>query len=182
MRAMTVGVVGIVLLGLAGATDASAFRGRPGAVVASPRIGARGGVVHPHVAGQAQFRGHGHGHFHGHGFVRTFPRPFVFVNPYPFFAPSTVYVAPPVTYAPPSYYYSSQTLVGGSTYVDVSVGTPGAAAGMPTTSVAPSMPSVIVYPQGRYELRGDGITQPYVWVWIPNPPAGPPPSADSLGS
>ena len=39
----------------------------------------------------------------------------------------------------------------------------------------PPMPSVIEYPTGRYELRGDGITAPYRWVWIPNPPAAPPP-------
>ena len=32
----------------------------------------------------------------------------------------------------------------------------------------------IEYPGGRYELRGDGVTIPYNWVWIPNPPAGPP--------
>jgi hypothetical protein len=33
---------------------------------------------------------------------------------------------------------------------------------------------VIEYPSGRYELRGDGITTPFVWVWIPNPPPAPP--------
>ena len=46
-----------------------------------------------------------------------------------------------------------------------------------TVSVAlapPPMPSVIPYPTGRYELRGDGITIPYQWVWIPNPPSAPP--------
>ena len=51
-----------------------------------------------------------------------------------------------------------------------------------TVSVAPPpppMPSVVEYPNGRFELRGDGMTSPYNWVWIPNPPppppAGPPP-------
>src|SRR2546427_5342754 len=34
----------------------------------------------------------------------------------------------------------------------------------------PPMPSVVEYPHGRYELRGDGVTAPYAWVWIPNPP------------
>ena len=41
----------------------------------------------------------------------------------------------------------------------------------------PPTPSVIEYPNGRYELRGDGITTPYTWAWIPNappPPPGPP--------
>ena len=38
------------------------------------------------------------------------------------------------------------------------------------------MPSVVQYPHGRYELRGDGTTVPYTWVWIPNPPPPPPPA------
>jgi hypothetical protein len=37
------------------------------------------------------------------------------------------------------------------------------------------MPRVVEHPTGRYELRGDGITTPYTWVWIPNPPPAPPP-------
>jgi hypothetical protein len=36
------------------------------------------------------------------------------------------------------------------------------------------VPSVIQYPTGRFELQGDGITTPYRWVWIPNPPPVPP--------
>jgi len=36
------------------------------------------------------------------------------------------------------------------------------------------MDTVIEFPSGRYELRGDGITTPYRWVWIPNPPTAPP--------
>ncbi len=43
-------------------------------------------------------------------------------------------------------------------------------------TASPAMPSVVEYPGGRYELRGDGITVPYVWVWIPNAPLGPPPT------
>ena len=39
---------------------------------------------------------------------------------------------------------------------------------------APATPSVIEYPTGRYELRGDGTSTPYTWVWIPNPPPAPP--------
>jgi hypothetical protein len=41
-------------------------------------------------------------------------------------------------------------------------------------AVAPARPSVVDFPEGRYELRGDGISTPYTWVWIPNPPAAPP--------
>ena len=39
---------------------------------------------------------------------------------------------------------------------------------------APARPSVIEFPEGRYELRGDGMAIPYSWVWIPNPPVAPP--------
>jgi hypothetical protein len=39
---------------------------------------------------------------------------------------------------------------------------------------ASASPTVVYYPHGRYELRGDGTTTPYQWVWIPNPPAAPP--------
>jgi len=36
------------------------------------------------------------------------------------------------------------------------------------------MPTLIEYPTGWYQLRGDGMTNPYVWVWIPKPPPPPP--------
>ena len=39
----------------------------------------------------------------------------------------------------------------------------------------PTYPTVVQYPHGRYELRGDGIQTPYQWVWIPNPPPPAPP-------
>jgi hypothetical protein len=32
----------------------------------------------------------------------------------------------------------------------------------------------VVYPNGRYVLYGDGVTQPWQWVWIPADPAVPP--------
>ena len=38
----------------------------------------------------------------------------------------------------------------------------------------PPMPSVVEFPTGRYELRGDGRTEQYHWVWIPKPPTAPP--------
>ena len=62
---------------------------------------------------------------------------------------STVYVAPPMVSSPP---------------------VPAAVAPPPV----PPLPSVVEYPTGRYELRGDGVATPYVWVWIPNPPPAPP--------
>ena len=47
-------------------------------------------------------------------------------------------------------------------------------------SAPPSQPSVplvqreVVFPHGRYVLRGDGVTEPYQWLWVPNPPPPPP--------
>jgi hypothetical protein len=45
---------------------------------------------------------------------------------------------------------------------------------MPPAPPAPPQPAVVEYSTGRYELRGDGTSMPYTWVWIPNPPAAPP--------
>ena len=93
-----------------------------------------------------------------HHFPRAFT-PFVVLWP-----PVVVYSPPPVYYAAPPVYY------GGPTYYGAPSG--GTVAVVPSP---PPTPSVIQYPTGRYELRGDGITTPYIWVWIPNPPAAPPP-------
>lgn len=46
---------------------------------------------------------------------------------------------------------------------------------VPIPSTPPPAPQgVVEYEGGRYELRGDGMTTAYRWVWIPNPPPGPP--------
>ena len=38
--------------------------------------------------------------------------------------------------------------------------------------------TVVPYPNGRYELRGDGMTVPYYWAWVPAQPyIAPPPVA-----
>ena len=44
----------------------------------------------------------------------------------------------------------------------------------PPLPSAPPTQSVLQYPNGRYELRGDGLTAPYTWIWIPNAPPPPP--------
>jgi hypothetical protein len=93
------------------------------------------------------------------------------------FAPwgtTTVYYGPggdgagpgsaPVTYYAPQYYgpqYSAPTY-------------PAPAAGAISVAPAPPAPSVVAFPGGHYELRGDGVTAPYQWVWVPNPPSAPP--------
>lgn len=50
----------------------------------------------------------------------------------------------------------------------------------PTYAQAPPAPAIqreVVYPHGRYVLYGDGLTQPYQWVWVPAVPPPPPPPA-----
>lgn len=69
------------------------------------------------------------------------------------FFPSLVSAPPAVVYAPLP-----------DTYVSAS----------PPAMAAPLPPTVIEYPTGRYELRGDGVTTPYMWVWVPKPPPPPP--------
>jgi hypothetical protein len=111
-----------------------------------------------HRARDARHHGHigHHPHFghHGHHSPRTFV---TFFSPpsvvyYPYYSPPPVYYAPPVVYqAPQAYAPAPQAYV-----------------------PAPAMPRVVEYPTGRYELRGNGVTTPYDWVWIPNPPPAPP--------
>jgi hypothetical protein len=74
------------------------------------------------------------------------------VSPRPVYA-STIYVSPP-----PRVIYAAPTVV------------------VLPAPVAP-IPGVVYYPHGRYELRGDGVSAAYQWVWIPNPP--PPPPAEA---
>ena len=76
---------------------------------------------------------------------------------------SIVYYAPPVGYGAPVYdppVYDDSPII----YAPNASG---------SLALAPSS-NVIQYSTGRYELRGDGMTTPYTWVWIPNPPSGPP--------
>ena len=109
---------------------------------------------------------------------RPFFRPFVpFVIASPFIAYpafSTYYTAPPsYSYPSPSYSYAPPPSY---SYPPSSYDLP-AGAQTAVAPPAPPMPTVVLHPTGRYELRGDGITTPYVWVWIPNPPSAPPPPA-----
>jgi hypothetical protein len=86
----------------------------------------------------------------GEVLAHTVPR--VVVAPAPACCPpAPVYQAPPVYSAPAAY------------------ARPANAAPVST------QPRVILYPHGRYVLQGDGVVTAYRWVWIPNPPVGPPP-------
>ena len=127
-----------------------------------------------------------------HRFVRHpfFRRPFFHRSFIPFWtSPVVVYAPPPVFYGPSAYHDDSPAI-----YSPQAVYTPAAVYSPPagyspsmsgTMSVVPApppTPSVIEYPTGRYELRGDGVTTPYTWVWIPNPPTSPPPGPPSEAS
>lgn len=39
----------------------------------------------------------------------------------------------------------------------------------------PAVQREVVYSHGKYVLYGDGVTQAWQWVWVPNAPASPPP-------
>jgi len=113
---------------------------------------------------------------------RPFPhRPFPHHRAFHPFLPFAAAASPVVIYAPvlpgPAAYYDAPSYVDPPAVYYSPWG--GAVPGAPP---APTTPTVVQYPTGRYELRGDGITTPYTWVWIPNPPPGPPPAAPPAGA
>jgi hypothetical protein len=87
------------------------------------------------------------------------PPPAYYAPPPAYSAPAPVYSAPPPAYSTPPPAYSAPPAYGRQAYA----------------APASAQPTVIQYPHGRYELRGDGIRTAYQWVWIPNPPIAPPP-------
>lgn len=94
-------------------------------------------------------------HHHGH---RGRSVPFIVGPSVIIYAPPAPVYAPPV-YAPEPVYYPPPVYV------------------PPVSSALPPTERVIEFPNGRYELQGDGVTTPYRWVWIPNPPTAPPSEA-----
>ncbi len=185
MRSGPIGVsVSLVLAASVALTPTAALAGGSHGRAAGSRVAAGGRpfMSHPSVPHHSGFRHSGphHSGFHhsgphrfgphhafGHGFVtRPGFRPFI---PFPFIASSVIVYTTPAVYTPaiyndPPVSYVPAPAVYGSP--------PGG-----TVSVAPApppMPTVVQFPTGRYELRGDGETTPYTWVWIPNPPTAPP--------
>jgi Domain of unknown function (DUF4124) len=154
---------------------------------ARPGVVHHGPIVHsgvgPHAFGHPRvFVPHQRfvpNHFH------SFPR-------HPFFFGAVVAPFPVVGFVPTPTVVVQEPTVLASPYTDtVYATTPPPAYAPPPTAGAPAPPpptdTVIQYPHGRYELRGDGVTTPYVWVWIPNPPPPPPaptgpPAAPPSGS
>jgi hypothetical protein len=65
---------------------------------------------------------------------------------------------------------SGAMVMGGCIYREKVVPAASPAASPATTVVVTPRATdrVVSYPEGRYELRGDGtVTSPYYWVWIP---------------
>src|SRR5262245_19012667 len=173
-----------------------------GSLLLAPATALAGGRGHRGFAGRQfgghHFRGHQFSHHHFAGaqgkfvfggsdffsdrlnglpfgrccFKKSFGHnPFFFspIVPYAVDSSPVVYAPPPVIYAPTVIAASPEPAPAPVAYAPV--------AGVGTVSVAPApepMPRVVEHPTGRYELRGDGVTTSYTWVWIPNPPPGPP--------
>jgi hypothetical protein len=73
------------------------------------------------------------------------------------FAIASAVLAPPVAYSTPAPVYAAEPVV------------------YTPPRPAPAVSRQVVYQHGRYVLYGDGVSRPYQWIWIPNPP--PPGSA-----
>src|SRR5438876_5016497 len=137
--------LGLALTPAAAFANHGGFHGGRVAVgqVAGGPVVTRPFVTHPFVS--HPFVAHPFLH---HRFFRPFV-PFGVIT-----SPVVIYASPPVAYSAPPTSYDSPPIVG-------------------NVAVAPApapMPTVVQYPEGRYELRGDGVTTAYTWVWIPNPP------------
>jgi len=110
----------------------------------------------------------------------VFPRPF---DPWRFWPPGTVVPRRHFTggWGGSGVVYGGGVYGGGGYYgVDPSAYSapdPGYYTPNPGVAAVPDMstpiPSVVEYPTGWYQLRGDGVSTPFVWVWVPKPPAAP---------
>jgi len=126
---------------------------------AASRGGHGGGGGHSGGGGHGGHRGgHGHGHgghWHGGrwccwgGGFYAFPFIYPYPYPYPYGYPG---YADPVVAQPPGAYQQQ-----------LQVGSP-----------PPAVQREVVYPHGKYVLYGDGVTQPWQWVWVPAESAPPP--------
>jgi hypothetical protein len=142
------------------------------AAVVLPTVAAADARHHPGLLGRAgasiQHGGRGHAHHgrpHRPGRRHHHHRRHGGVSPGIVLWSSVVYAAPPVAlassldHAPPPASY------------------PPAAPAVPPVATAPAtpaVPQVAEFDTGRYELRGDGVREPYLWVWVPKAPAAPP--------
>ncbi len=137
-------------------------------------------------------RWHG-GHYGGHGgwwvpgaiigglalgVAAIVTAPFWALSAAPAYSPPVMY-APPVAYASPPAYSAPPVYAPPPAYAPP----PPAPGYAPAPSYAPTQTTVqreVVHPNGRYVLQGDGVRQPWQWVWLPStsppPPPAPPPA------
>ena len=148
-----VALFAVAALPAAAAADARDYPGRLGD---GPRL---------RNSGRVDF---GHGHNHRPQRVPVFVVPStVIVGPSESYAPPpVVYSPPPVIYAPPTSYSFSPAY--GPSPASYAPPPP------PPAPATPPGPQVVEFDSGRYELRGDGLREPYVWVWVPRAPTAPP--------
>lgn len=159
--------------GARGFNPGGGFQGfNPGGGFQGFNPGHAGRSMPPRLSKHGRFAPHHRGHrsFVTGGLIGAYGAPFYYDSAVgdPLVYDTSVYAAAPVYTAPPVY---------------IPVAVPFATSVVPA---APARPSVMEFPEGRYELRGDGVSTPYNWVWIPNPPAAPPastspPTAPSSG-
>jgi len=139
------------------------------AVAPAEAAGGRHGGSHTsHASGHHGGHGHGGGRHHGccggpffvfPFFFPYYPSPAYAYQPPPFYT-APVY-APPVVYTPPAVYP-------GPAYTP-----PVEAQRTLQTYQGPNVQREVVYPNGKYVLYGDGVTQAWQWVWVPAAPAPP---------
>jgi hypothetical protein len=159
----TVGViasgVAVACVALWPATAAAQHRGQGHHSIGRDNVGSRGfghSGIHRHPGGArlivvAPFFPFG---YYSSAFAYSSPMDYA---PPPAYGPPPMYSGPPA-YAPPV----------SATYAPSPPPQP------PLQQDVDPTPRDVVFPSGRYVLRGDGITTPYTWVWIPNPPTAPP--------
>ena len=128
----------------------------------------------PHAFGPRHFGPHSFSHRR----FASFGLPVVvFAAPPLLYAASDAYAAPypgPAYDEPPAYYSPPPGYEQPVVYAPPPISTMRAINTVAVAPAQPPAPSVVEFSSGRYELRGDGMTTPYTWVWIPNPPSSPP--------
>ena len=165
-------LVAVIILALPAAALADA-RDYPGRVGDGPRVNRNSGRFEGSRFDGRRFDGGRRDHRR--------PSTVIVVPSNIFVGPSDAYAAPPpVTYAPPPVsYYAPPPMYGPSpAYYSPP---PAAYAPPPAASPPPppSEPRVVEFDSGRYELRGDGMREPYTWVWVPRAPTAPPGQASA---
>jgi len=82
--------------------------------------------------------------FLGYPYAYAYPYPYAYSYPYP------AYTYPPPTYSSVGPMYDAQPVTA-----------------QPSVQTYANVQREVVYPNGKYVLYGDGVTQPWQWVWVP---------------